>query len=191
MKAKVWKYSGDLDRQNRIADLVIRYAVHPEIRKFAINLVKSCPDYDDICELQKIFKFVRDNIRYRSDVAYIDSYHSPLKILELKAADCDDFTILTDALLMSLGWKVGSKIVAKRPDLPFHHIYPIVLFPKGCSFQLKKLRGKYVAIIPPKCKIIPLDPSVKSLECCQEIAHAKEKIFLYLPQNLLQVADTK
>ena len=177
MRAKLWTYEGDEDRQNRIADLVIRYSIHPKIREIALKIVAPCPDYDELCELKRIFEFVKRNIKYRSDVAYIDSYHSPLKILELKAADCDDFTILIDSLLASLGWTVGAKIVAKTPNRPFHHIYAVAVYPKSCKIDIRN--GK--AIIPPKCVVVPLDPSVKSLNCCEEVAHAKEKIFLYFP----------
>ena len=186
MRGNLWTYEGDYDRQDRIADLVVRYSVHPKIREIALKIVASCPDYDDLCELQKIFDWVQKNIRYRSDVAYIDSYHSPLRILELKAADCDDFTILIDSLLASLGWTVGAKIIAKKKNTPFHHIYPIVIYPKTCKPKIIKQGGKPIAIIPPICKVIPLDPSVKTLRCCQEVSHEKEKVFIYLPDFVVE-----
>ena len=186
MRGRLWAYEGDYDRQDRIADLVVRYSVHPKIREIALKIVANCPDYDQLCELQKIFEWVKRNIRYRSDVAHIDSYHSPLRIIELKAADCDDFTILVDSLLASLGWTVGSKIVAKKPNMPFHHIYPVVVYPKNCPYKITKRGNRSVAILNNKCKIVPLDPSIKSLGCCQEVSHAKEKVFLYLPDFVVE-----
>ena len=178
MRAKLFPYSGDLDRQQILADIVVKYSVHPEVRKLASKLIRGCKDYDTRCELEAIYSFVKNNIRYTEDVSYVDSYHSPLRILELGIADCDDFTILIDSLLASIGWTVGSRIISVKPDKPFHHIYSIVVFPKNCPIKFTK--GK--AIIPKKCMLIPLDASVKHLKCCQEVPHAKEKNFLFVPE---------
>jgi hypothetical protein len=181
MKVELFPYAGDLDRQKILADLVVKYSVHPKIRELATKLVRGCPNYNTKCELDRIFNFVRDNIRYTEDVAYIDSYHSPLRILELGVADCDDFTILTDSLLASIGWTVGSRIISTSPNRPYHHIYSIVVFPKNCPIRFVNNK----AILPKGCMLIPLDPSVKTLKCCQEVKHAKERNFLFVPDFMV------
>ncbi len=181
MKAIPFSYSGDLDRQQILADLVIKGSTSPKIRKLATQIVRHCPSYDELCEIQSIYNFVRDNIRYVEDPKWVDSYHSAERILELGSADCDDFVVITGSLLGAIGFPVGAKIVAKKSDMPFHHIYPIVITPKRCPFEITKNK----VIIPSKCKIYPLDPSVKSLPCCKEVPHAKEQLFIYLPKFLV------
>jgi transglutaminase-like putative cysteine protease len=49
-------------------------------------------------------------------------------MLELKAGDCDDMTILLGAMLMSTGHPVRLALVGFRPDQPhvYSHIYPEV-----------------------------------------------------------------
>jgi len=185
MRVKIATYQGDFDRQQRIANLVIKYSVHPQIRALALELTKNCPSYDQLCEIKRIFDWVKKYIRYIEDVAFIESYHSPVRILELGQGDCDDFTILTDALLTSIGFITGAKIVAKRKDIEFHHIYPVVLYPKKCKSMID-IEGN-VVWLPPQCKLIPLDPSVKTLGCCQEVPHEKERVFLYLPKHIVEL----
>ena len=181
MRAGFFPYAGDLDRQKVLADLVVKYSAHPQIRELAAKLVRNCPDYNSRCELERIYNFVKNNIRYTEDVAYIDSYHSPLKILELGIADCDDFTILIDSLLAAIGWTVGARIISTEKNKPYHHIYSIVVFPKSCPIQFKNNK----AYLPDKCMLIPLDASVKSLKCCQEVKHAKERNFLFIPEFMM------
>jgi len=74
-------------------------------------------------EIQAIFDWVTDNIRYTKDPYELETVHSPDAILELRAGDCDDQSIILAALLQSLGHKTRFKVIASRNAQVFNHVY--------------------------------------------------------------------
>jgi len=124
-----WGETADYARVQIIADLIEEGGKDPYIREFAVKIVRSCPPKDYHCEVEKIFNWVKRNVRYVKDVYFADSYHTARRILSLKSADCDDFTILLGALLTSIGYPVLIRIVRAKGKKTFHHIYPLVGIP--------------------------------------------------------------
>lgn len=63
--------------------------------------------------------------------------HSARRMLELRAGDCDDMTILLGAMLKSTGHPVRLVLAGFRPGKPhsYSHIYPEV-----------NVRGRWIAI---------------------------------------------
>ena len=157
----VYEVSSDEDRLQIIADLVEEGSQDPVIRETAINILKAynVPGKDELGEIKAIFDWVQKNIRYTKDITGRDTYHTARRILELGIADCDDFTILLNSFLASIGYEVGARIISSKPDKPFHHIYSLV-----------KLKGKW----------IPLDPTNKSFKVGQEYKYAKKKDFQFI-----------
>lgn len=97
---------------------------HPAIRSLAVDLASQCPQKHLLCEIVQIHRFVRDDIRYIKDIDGVETLHSPLRVLQYRAGDCDDKTILTSALLAAIGFKV--RIVAVGPPGIFCHVLPEV-----------------------------------------------------------------
>lgn len=106
--------------------------VSPEIRALAEALVRECPENGAVCEVRRIFEFVRDNVRYTKDPRGFEFFKTPdLHLQQLDAegiayGDCDDFTVLLGALLGSIGYRVRITVM-RSPGAPaFHHVFPEV-----------------------------------------------------------------
>jgi transglutaminase-like putative cysteine protease len=79
-------------------------------------------------EVCALFDFVKRNIRYTRDIFRVELLHSARRMLERRAGDCDDMTILLGAMLLSTGHPVRLVLAGFRPDKPhvYTHIYPEV-----------------------------------------------------------------
>lgn len=174
MKLKgIYPVNSDLDRIQIIAGIVGDGAKSPRIRQLAAKILRDTGVFGDMAnpdyewkELNAIFNWVKNNISYSGDVRCIDSYHTPERIIDLGIGDCDDFTILIDSLLSSIGWRTGARIVSDSVDKPFHHIYALAVYPKNAPIE--------------KAKLVPLDATIKSFKVGDEVPYAKKKDFLFL-----------
>ena len=94
-------------------------------RAIDILLARGVPAKDYLGEIDALFRWVQRNVRYTKDPFRIEVLHSARRMLELRAGDCDDMTILLGALVKSVGHPVRIVITgpdASRPHL-FSHIY--------------------------------------------------------------------
>lgn len=110
------------------------YVRQRAIQIFRIYRVPAKDRFGEICSL---FEWVRRNIRYTRDIFRVELLHTPRRMLELKAGDCDDMTILLGSMLLSTGHPVRLVLVGFRPHRPhlYSHIYPEVL-----------VRGRWLAL---------------------------------------------
>lgn len=97
------------------------------VRQKAIDilLARRIPAKDYLGEINALFQWVQRHVRYTRDPFRVEVLHSPRRMLELRAGDCDDMTILLGALVKSVGHPVRIVLTgpdALRPDL-FSHIY--------------------------------------------------------------------
>ena len=79
-------------------------------------------------EVNALFDWVKNNIRYTRDIFRVELLHSPRRMLELRAGDCDDMTMLLGAMLIATGHPVRLVLVGFRHRKPhmYSHIYPEV-----------------------------------------------------------------
>lgn len=93
-----------LETVSRYARLLVEQGKRdPEIRGKAVEIVRGCDNKDYRCEAVKLHEWVRDNIRYVKDPAFVERFATPKRTLQEKAGDCDDSSILLGALLESIG----------------------------------------------------------------------------------------
>lgn len=97
------------------------------VRQKAIDilLASRVPAKDYVGEVNALFRWVQRHVRYTKDPFRIEVLHSARRLLELRAGDCDDMTILLGALIKAVGHPVRLVLTgpeATRPDL-FSHIY--------------------------------------------------------------------
>lgn len=109
------------------------------VRQKAIDILfeKGIRAKDYLGEIKALFEWVQQNVRYTKDPFRLEVLHSARRILELRAGDCDDMTILLGAMLESIGHPIRLVIVGPtpvRPDL-FSHIYLEVY-----------LKGRWIAL---------------------------------------------
>lgn len=92
------------------------------VRLAAMQLVESLPQHDRPAEVQVLFEFVRDRIRYVRDVRGVETLQAPERTLQLKQGDCDDKATLLVALLLTIGHPARFHAVGFTPGR-FSHVY--------------------------------------------------------------------
>jgi transglutaminase-like putative cysteine protease len=122
-----------------IARLIHQGAKDFYVRQKAIEIFRAngVPAKDRFGEVCALFEWVRRNVRYTRDIFRVELLHSARRMLELRAGDCDDMTVLLGAMLASTGHPVRIVLTGFRRNRPhvYSHIYPEVL-----------LRGRWIAI---------------------------------------------
>lgn len=118
------------DRIKRIRERVARGMVDPKVYGFARKVVnQKCgdnwciPEKDNLKEMEAIFKAVRQNVRYTSDILGVDTYQHPKHTLGLNGGDCDDYSSLLCSLLLSLGIPCRLKVIRTKDAKEWNHIY--------------------------------------------------------------------
>jgi transglutaminase-like putative cysteine protease len=131
--------SGTLVTARLIARLIRDGAKDFYVRQKAIEIFRAsgARPKDRLGEVCALFNWVRKNIRYTRDIFQVELLHSARRMLELRAGDCDDMTILLGAMLKSTGHPVRLVLAGFRPGKPhsYSHIYPEV-----------NVRGRWIAI---------------------------------------------
>lgn len=109
------------------------------VRQKAIDILlkEGIQPKDYLGEIRALFNFVQQNVRYTKDPYQVETLHTARRMLELRAGDCDDMTILLASLLGSIGHPVRLVIVGPDPSQPRHfsHIY-LEAFCKGSWIPL-------------------------------------------------------
>ena len=105
----------------------------------------ACGPRKDRCEIEKVWNFLNDNVRYVFDQTGVDQFATLKASLQMGGGDCDDFTIAFAALLGALGFHVAARVISTNsaPD-QWVHIYAMVGLPKDNPTQW-----------------LPLDPTVE------------------------------
>jgi len=92
------------------------------IRQTALQLVNGERQKDWTEEVNRIFEFVRDKIRYVRDVRGVETLQTPEKTLEFGQGDCDDKSTLLASLLESIGHPTRFVAIGFKPD-HYAHVY--------------------------------------------------------------------
>jgi transglutaminase-like putative cysteine protease len=110
------------------------YVRQKAIEIFRCRRVPAKDRWGEVCAL---FDWVRRNVRYTRDIFRVELLHTPRRMLELRAGDCDDMTILLGAMLIATGHPVRLALTGFRRHKPhvYSHIYPEV-----------NVRGRWVAL---------------------------------------------
>ncbi len=97
------------------------------VRQKAIDILleKAVKPKDYLGEIKVLFEWVQQNVRYTKDPFRVEVLHSARRLLELRAGDCDDFTILLGSMLEAIGHPVRLVVTGPDPLRPklFSHIY--------------------------------------------------------------------
>lgn len=91
----------------------------------AVRIVKTVPAYHDMGELQALYKWVKQNIRFTKDPVTKEKLYPPQQLLRIKAGDCDDISMLLGAFLLALGYPARLITISANPSQPneFSHVY--------------------------------------------------------------------
>lgn len=137
-------FAGTMTTVRHIIELIKRGAKDFCVRQKAIDIFRRyrIRPKDYLGEISALFDWVKNNIRYTKDIFKVELLHSARRMLELRAGDCDDMTILLAAMLEATGHKVRLVLVGTNPTRKnqFSHIY-----------LETELKGRW----------IPLDPTMR------------------------------
>jgi transglutaminase-like putative cysteine protease len=117
-----------METARMISKLICEGAKDFRVRQKAIEIFREgrVPAKDRMGEVRALFDWVQRNIRYTRDIFQVELLHTARRMLELRAGDCDDMTILLGAMLKSTGHPVRLCLVGFRPKFAhaYSHIYP-------------------------------------------------------------------
>jgi hypothetical protein len=120
-------YAGTLQTAAHVGRLIRDGARDFYVRQKAIDILLSrgVEPKQYLGEIDALFQWVQRNVRYTKDPYRVEVLHTPRRMLELRAGDCDDMTILLGAMLEAVGHPVRLVLTGpdrRRPRL-FSHIY--------------------------------------------------------------------
>lgn len=109
--------------------LVRKGKVSMPVRRLALFLTKDLKQKDFTGEVERLHKFVRDEIRYVKDINGVETVHDTDRILKYMAGDCDDKSILLASLLESIGHPARLVAIAIKSG-QYCHVYVETLIGK-------------------------------------------------------------
>jgi hypothetical protein len=120
-------YLGTKKTLENIQKLILRGAKDFFVRQKAIDILleNQIKPKDYSGEINALFQWVQQNIRYTKDIYRVELLHTPRRMLELRAGDCDDMAILLGSMLESIGHPIRLVIMGPDSSKPkfFSHIY--------------------------------------------------------------------
>jgi len=110
-----------------MTDIIRAGSMWPELRPLALRIISGCRERDFICMAEKIFQFVQMNMKFINDNHGVETLQTvPYMIESMKRGiahgDCDDFTIITGALLKTLGFQVKIRVLKFVGGRNFSHV---------------------------------------------------------------------
>lgn len=90
------------------------------IRNLATRIVHDVPSKQYALECAVLYRWVRDNIRYRKDPTRVEWLQTPERTVKERAGDCDDQATLLAALIQSLGHETRFRTVGRTRDVQAH-----------------------------------------------------------------------
>lgn len=138
-------YPGTMVTVCHIIGLIKRGAKDFWVRQKAITIFRQYgvrPKHY-LGEVMALFDWVKKNIRYTRDIYKVELLHSARRMLQLRAGDCDDMTILLAAMLEATGHPVRLVLVGSDPRKRnrFSHIY-----------LESQVNGRWIALDPTMAK---------------------------------------
>jgi transglutaminase-like putative cysteine protease len=128
--------------------IVHEYKAHPAIRQAAISILFLAPQKDDYQEVNTLFEYVRDDIRYVRDIHNIETLQTPDKTMEIGAGDCDDKVTLLCALLEAVGYPTQFIVAGYTSENAYEHVYCLTAI-KGVPVALDATEPYPMGYTPP------------------------------------------
>lgn len=121
------------------------------VRNQALAIVKGVKQKDFRGEVEAVYEWVRDNIRFVRDIRGIETVAHPARTLELGQGDCDDISVLISALLESLSFQTRFLAVGFRPGELSHVLTEVRLREWWVPLETT-VDGAYIGWYPPRIR---------------------------------------
>lgn len=92
------------------------------VRLAAQQLTQHLSQKDFPGEVEALFGFVQNHIRYVRDIVGVETLQTPDKTLQLKSGDCDDKAVLLASLLCAIGHPARFHAIGFRPG-QYSHVF--------------------------------------------------------------------
>ena len=148
--------SGGFDSGVQTASLIKKqsqeYKTDPKLRGLAVSVVRNVNHNDYLGQVNAVYNFVKNNVKFVRDIAGIETLQSPWVTLPeqysnkgIGAGDCDDQSLLIISMLQSIGFQgIKLRVVNYLPtDMEYRHIYAIVNI-GGKDYAIDTVYGKGV-----------------------------------------------
>lgn len=103
--------------------LVSQFKRHPQVRGEALSLVSHLAPKDKRGEVEAVFLYVQNHIRYARDIRGMETLQTPIVTMDLEAGDCDDKSTLLAAMLESIGFQTRFAAVGHSAPGVYSHVY--------------------------------------------------------------------
>jgi transglutaminase-like putative cysteine protease len=115
--------AGTVQTLRMMRALVGQYKRAGDIRENTLALIAGLPPKDWAGEVNAVFSFVRDHIRYVRDIHGVETLQTPLVTLDVQAGDCDDKSTLLATMLASIGHPTRFVAVGYEKPGSYSHVY--------------------------------------------------------------------
>lgn len=96
----------------------------PQLKDFAQGFQVPCKCPEKVAE--KIWYWIKSNIRYQRDPQGVQWIKSPAKTIQDGFGDCKTYSIVTMSILHHLGIKAFFRFTSYKPEKPLHHVYVVI-----------------------------------------------------------------
>jgi hypothetical protein len=102
---------------------------------FARNLVRNVPSHDELSEVEALYDWVHQNIRFVKDPVTKEAVMAPSDVLRMRQGDCEESASLMGGLALAIGYPARLVTVAAQPSAPdeFSHVYAEIEVPPGSN----------------------------------------------------------
>ena len=121
------------------------------VRNQALAIVKGVRQKDFTGEIQAIYDWVRDNIRFVRDIRGIETVAHPARTLEIGQGDCDDQAVLISALLETLSHPTRFVAVGFQPGVLSHVFTETRMRDRWVPLETT-VDGAYIGWYPPRIR---------------------------------------
>ena len=101
--------------------LARKYKTAPLIYSLSRKLTQDLPDKAYDMEVDRLYQFVQNRIRYVKDILNVETLQTPIQTLKIRSGDCDDKATLLASLCLSIGHPCRFVIVGHGGQ--FYHVY--------------------------------------------------------------------
>lgn len=118
----------------KMKPLILQGSVHPEVVELARGIVSRVTPQDYRSEIDALFWWVKEHVRYVQDPLVMEQIQHPhFTLLVSGNGDCDDLVVSILALGMAIGHGALLRAVKADPRRPqdFSHVYPMLGYRDG------------------------------------------------------------
>lgn len=127
----------DINALKTLTNIIEHWGKDDKIRAIADSIMVSknadgtwkIKERDSIGEINAVYDWVNDNVRYLNDPYKKDIFEYPFKTLELKVADCDGYVTLIGSLLQAIGYPVAVAMTSQSREESPGHVFLLVGHP--------------------------------------------------------------